>query len=135
MWIGLSTAVLGGGGIAALTNFMNSYLRERSASTLAANQQPIDHYNQLVSRLDVRISTLETANRECMEHHSKCERQVGEMTGRIDELRQQIQLLNPPKSPVNVLVKTTERLDSIEIIDKKDEPEATHAHSSHKKED
>ena len=56
--------------------------------------------------METRIEFLEKAHSECQEHHLQCERKVGEFVGRLDELRQQVQMMVPHQggSGVSILM-------------------------------
>lgn len=104
----LLTALLGGSGIGACTALLTTWLRERSKVRLAESQQPIDQYSELIGHLTQRVTSVENAHRECQEHHIKCEREVGELRGRVNELSRFVQ---PQPNPTQILIQGHDTLD------------------------
>lgn len=104
----LLTAMLGGGGIAALSSLTATWLRERSKAKIDEAQQPINQYSELIGHLTQRITVVENAHKECQEHHTRCESQLGELRGRVDELSRMVQL---PQTPIQMLVQGTDKVE------------------------
>lgn len=82
VWIALLGGLFSGGGLTSLT----SYLRDRSSSQIAARQQAYDHSAGLITRLETRVGNVEQQLATCQEHHSRCERDLGVMQGRLEEM-------------------------------------------------
>ena len=69
--------ILGGGFLSQLFN----HLQKKA-------KLPVEQYELLVARLEVRIEKLEKDHTQCMEDHSIAQRQIGELTGRMQELKE-----------------------------------------------
>jgi uncharacterized coiled-coil protein SlyX len=79
---------LGGTGLGTITNFVLARRKLAAEQKAAEVNQPIEHYDGLVTRLEQRIDKLETDHSRCMEEHSKAQYRVGELHGMVTEQRE-----------------------------------------------
>jgi hypothetical protein len=87
-------ALFGGGALGTLATVLTRYFSDKNKQQdkqgLAVTGQSVEHYDQLVTRLETRISKLEGDHQRCMEEHITASRQLGILEGRITELREYV---------------------------------------------
>lgn len=120
-WIALLSGIFGGSGLTALTNYLLTRQRDKNAGDLAARQQPIDHWAQIVENLERRLDRNDKDHTEeirgivsrldkCQEGHLECERKQGKLEGKIELLTAMV--MNKPEGP-QVLIATDKAVESI----------------------
>lgn len=109
------TAVFGGGGIGGYLTYRQAINQQKSerkrlqeehelalanaraAQSLAAANQPVEHYRQLVEAQSKRIDKLEQDHAGCVEHQLRAEHAMGEMRGQLlvlsDLLRNKVEVV------------------------------------------
>lgn len=117
-WLTLASGVLGGGGLATLTNFLLAKATTNNAAKLAGAAQPIDQYSHIVEQLRKQIDADRAENKsdkqrleavveklgekleKCNDHHLKCEREMAAIRGEVGAYRKLLEArLLPPPSP------------------------------------
>jgi phage shock protein A len=93
--------------------------RVNSELSLAKDSQTVAQWERIASSLETRVGTVEKDLGECRTHHAKCERELGETNGRIDELRRQLEHLTQPavNIQVNDSVKKRKKKSTIDVTE------------------
>ncbi len=105
-WLTVFAAFVSGGGLTALTGYLQSRYRDRQASKLAERQQPIDQYVRIVEQLEDRLNRSDKEHRDeiasivrkletCQEHHVSCERDMAFVKGQMHELSKMVRQSGP----------------------------------------
>ena len=136
-----AAGIFSGGGMTALLNYLLAKYKDRKldesegrkkaaeveierlkleASENESHQQrPIDHYNLLVEHLTRRVDEMEKKHEHCTDLHIQCERKVGELNGRLNELTDIVEkwfekILVAQSQPMNIHVHDPKRLSEDE---------------------
>lgn len=86
-------SLLGGGAIGAAGKVWIDSRKLQGDQCLAEDAQVMNHYGELVGRLETRISTLEKQHQNCVDDHLKVTRELGRLEGALSEQRLAMQQL------------------------------------------
>lgn len=85
-----------GGCVATITQYLLNRNKQQGELCLAEDAQTNKHYGELVSRLEARITKVETDHQKCMDEHITAARQQGILEGQVSELRDIVKAMTRP---------------------------------------
>jgi chromosome segregation ATPase len=92
-FVGVLAAFVTGGGVASVLAYLKDRQKLTATGTASERTQLTKHYDALVARLETRIQLLETTHQKCMDEHLRATRELGDLQGRLGEMREMIQRL------------------------------------------